>query len=373
MIAIARTLALVATLSVLAPAVEGQEQQSRFTGRITDGSGGALPGVTITITAPRLSRTVTIVTDGAGRYLTPALPSDTYTLTFVLAGFETRTSAGVVVKPGEVVIVDQQMGLASLAETVEVVAPAPPPPPPPRPPAPPPAPAIELPKRAQPRPVPKELLASVCGPEQAAGPSLALGHIVAHRDDAKRQLYGNGDALVINVGTNLGVAMGQNYVVRRRFRVGDKDVPLKLATFGEQTAGLIQVVETGPENSTAVVVYLCGELYAGDLVEAFDALPLVITHGTGVAQFDEPARIVFGEHGQIMGSPGRLMVIDKGLTWGARRGRQITIFRRSLGGEGAITSIGSAVIVSVNADTSTIRIERAIDAIAVGDSVALHR
>jgi hypothetical protein len=196
---------------------------------------------------------------------------------------------------------------------------------------------------------------------------------VAHRDDLKRQLYGNGDAVVINVGTNLGVAIGQNFVVRRRFRVGDRSVPLKLATFGEQTAGLIQVVETSAENSTAVVVYLCGELYAGDLVESFDALPMVITQETGVAQFDEPARIVFGEHGQIMGSPGRLMVIDKGLTWGARRGGQLTIFRRSLGGEGMITSIGSAVIVTVNADTATIRIDRAIDVVSVGDSVALHR
>jgi hypothetical protein len=202
---------------------------------------------------------------------------------------------------------------------------------------------------------------------------MALGHIVAHRDDAKRQLYGNGDALVISVGTNLGVAIGQNYVVRRRFRVGDRNAPLKLATFGEQTAGLVQVVETSAENSTAVVVYLCGELYAGDLVEAFDAQPVVVTQGTGVAHFDEPARIVFGEHGQVMGSPGRLMVIDKGLTWGARRGGQITIFRRSLAGEGAVTSIGSAVIVAVNADTATIRIDTATDAISVGDNVALHR
>jgi hypothetical protein len=368
MIAIARILALAAALALLSPPVEAQEQQSRVTGRITDGSGGALPGVTITISSPRL-RTVTVVTDGAGRFLSPALPADTYTLTFVLAGFETVTSAGVAVKPGEVVVVDQQMGIASLAETVEVVAPAPAPPPPPKPPAP----RVELPKRPQPKPVPKELLASVCGPEQPAGPNLSLGQVVAHRDDSKRQLYGNGDALVINVGTNLGVAIGQNYVVRRRFRFGNRAVPLKLATFGEQTAGLIQVIETGPEHSTAVVVYLCGELYAGDLVEAFDALPMVVTQETGSAQFDEPARIVFGEHGQVMGSPGRLMVIDKGLTWGARRGGQVTIFRRSLGGEGPITSIGFAVIVAANADTSTIRIDRAIEPLFVGDSVALHR
>ena len=148
MLAIFRTLALAAVLGLFLPPVGAQEQQSRFTGRITDGSGGALPGVTVTITSTRL-RAVTVITDGAGRFLSPALPSDTYTLTFVLSGFETLTSSGVSVKAGEVVIVDQQMGLASLAETVEVVAAAPPPPPPP----PPPAPLVELPKRPQPRPV----------------------------------------------------------------------------------------------------------------------------------------------------------------------------------------------------------------------------
>lgn len=366
MTAFARTLPFAATIAFVAPGiVVAQEQQTRLTGRVTDGSGAALPGVSVTIASPRLERAAAVVTDGVGRYLSPALPSDTYNITFELPGFQTRTHPGVFLRPGEVLILNRQMGLASLAETVEVVAPAPAPPPP--------AVRIEMPKRPQPQPVPKEMLASVCGPRQPVGPSLALGHVVAHRDEPKRQLFGNGDAVVIDVGTNLGVATGHNFVVRRQFRVDDKKVPLKLASFGEQTAGLVQVVETGPETSTAVVVYLCGELFAGDSIESFDALPMWTSQEVGTAQFDEPARIVFGEHGQIMGSPGRLMVIDKGLTWGARRGQHLTIFRRTLGGEGAISTIAAAIVVAVHADSATIRIERASDAVMVGDMVALHR
>ena len=44
--------------------------------------------------------------------------------------------------------------------------------------------------------------------------------------------------------------------------------------YGEQTAGLVQVVEARSDSSAAVVVYLCGELYAGDSVEPFDPQPL---------------------------------------------------------------------------------------------------
>ena len=370
MMSAARTLVFVAIAAVAAPqAAAAQGEQGRITGKVTDGSGGALPGVTVTIGSPRLARPVTVITDGVGQFLSPALPPDTYSITFELSGFEGRTNPAFELKPGDIVVVNPQMGLASLVETVEVVAAAPPPPPPPPPPAPP----IELPTRPRPQPVPKELLASVCGPGQPAGPNLALGRVVGHRDDPKRQLFGNGDAIVIDVGTSVGISAGQNFVVRRQFRTGDKGAPMKLATFGQQTAGLIQVVEAGPATSTAVVVYLCGEVFAGDTIEPFDALPMWASQDTGTPQFDEPARIVFGEHGQIMGSPGRLMVIDKGLTWGARRGRHLTIFRRSAGGEGAITSVAAAIVVAVNADSATIRIERASDAVSVGDMVALHR
>jgi hypothetical protein len=216
-------------------------------------------------------------------------------------------------------------------------------------------------------------LASVCGPGRPSAESLAVGHVVGHRDSADRQLFGNSDVLVLDVGSERGVATGENFVVRRRFRVGDKSLPLKMASFGEQTAGLIQVVETLPQSSVAVVVYACGELMAGDSVEPFDAQPMWTAGEVGTPQFDDPGRVIFGDHGQHMGAPQQLMVIDQGLTHGAQRGQRLTIFRKKSGEVGPVLTIADAIIVSVRHDSSTIRIEYARDAVEVGDLVALHR
>jgi hypothetical protein len=58
---------------------------------------------------------------------------------------------------------------------------------------------------------------------------------------------------------------------------------------------------------------------------------------------------------------------------GVQRGQRLTIFRRPQGDAGRALTIGDAVVVALRADSATIRIERATDAIEVGDLVALHR
>ena len=139
-----------------------------------------------------------------------------------MSGFETRTNPAVVLRPGEVFVLDRQLSLASVTETVTVTGAAPDrrrrratePLPPVR-------------QRPQTVPIPKVLLASVCGPDKPADLDVTVGHIVGHRDDPKRELFGPGDILLLDVGTEMGMAAGQNFVVRRRFRTGDKGAPLK--------------------------------------------------------------------------------------------------------------------------------------------------
>ena len=352
------------------PAPDG----ARLTGRVTDGSGAALPGVTVTLRPASPGAPTTLVTDGVGQYVSPVLPPDVYAVSFELTGFEARTRSGLELRQGELFILDQQLGLASLAETVQVIADAPVPPPPP-PPPPPPAPPVQLsaPKRPEPIPVAAEALASVCGPGQASDTSLTIGHLVAHRDQPGRRLYGRGDVLVVDIGADLGLEAGQNLVVRRRFLTGDRTRQFMRSSGGEQTAGLIQIVEAGTTTSVAVVVYACGELFAGDTVEPFDALPMWTAQGQRTPQFDDPAHVILGEHGQTLGAPRQLMVIDRGAAQGAERGQRITIFRRSLGDQGPVVQVADAIIVAVRSESATIRIERASDAVSVGDLAALHR
>lgn len=346
-----------------------QADQGRFSGRVTDSSGGALPGATVTVTSTRLSKPVVVVTDGVGQYATPPLAPDTYAITFEMPGFESRVSPTVILRPGEVFILDRQLDLASLTETVTVTGAAPPPPPEPAPEEP----RRPLRARPQPIPVPRPVLASVCGPAIEEDASTALGHVVTHRDDPRRELYGNGDVLVLDVGADMGMKAGDNFVVRRRFRYGDKGAPLKQATYGQHTAGLIQVVEATPATSVAVVVYVCGELMAGDSVEPFDPLPVVAAKASGEPMFDDPARVVFGAFGQQLGAPSQLMVIDRGGSQGVERGQRLTIFRRTPDSPGPVVRVGEGIVVVARPQSATIRIDRASEAVEVGDLIALHR
>ncbi|MGD9905806.1 MAG: carboxypeptidase-like regulatory domain-containing protein [Vicinamibacterales bacterium] len=368
--------ASVAAVVVAAPALVAAQpaaDQARLTGRVTDGSGAALPGVTVTVRPTEGAPTV-LVTDGVGQYTSPGLRPGVYQITFELTAFESRTRSAVDLRSGELFILDQQLGLASLEETVQVVAEAPPPPPPPPPPAPPEPPVVLLaPRRPEPVPVAADVLASVCGPGRASDSSLTIGSLVAHRDEPGRRLYGRGDVLVLDVGTDIGLETGQNLVVRRRFHAGDRGRKASQTLSGEQTAGLIQIVETAATTSVAVVVYTCGELFAGDSVEPFDALPMWTAQGLRSPQYDDPAHVILGEHGQTLGAPRQLMVIDRGAAQGAARGQRLTIFRRSLGERGPVIQVADAIIIAVRPESATIRIERASDAVTVGDLVALHR
>jgi hypothetical protein len=67
------------------------------------------------------------------------------------------------------------------------------------------------------------------------------------------------------------------------------------------------------------------------------------------------------------------MVIDRGSAHGTERGQRVTIFRRPQGDRGPVSPVADAVVIAVRADSSTIRIERASDAVLIGDLVAMHR
>ena len=86
--------------------------------------------------------------------------------------------------------------------------------------------------------------------------------------------------------------------------------------YGEQTAGLIQIVETQAHSSVAMVVYLCGEIYAGDAVERFLPQTAYMVVMDGAPTFNDPARIIIGEDDRAAAANGQMMVIDRGVMQG---------------------------------------------------------
>ena len=119
-------LAVLAALTAFTAPAFAQTQTSTITGRATDESGGALPGVTVSITSPNLiGGARTAVTDEQGVYRFTLLPGGTYVVKFELPGFNTLNIEGVSVAAGATMTINGKLTVASLQETVTVTSQAP--------------------------------------------------------------------------------------------------------------------------------------------------------------------------------------------------------------------------------------------------------
>ena len=74
-----------------------------------------------------------------------------------------------------------------------------------------------------------------------------------------------------------------------------------------------------------------------------------------------------------MGAVGSMLVFDRGSDHGLRPGQRVTIFRPVPSGTGPAVRIGDGTAMVVHPETTTLRIDKSIDTIYVGDLVAIHR
>ncbi len=94
-------------------------------GVVVDAQGGALPGVTVTATAPEMLGPQTGVTNESGEYRLINLPPGTFTLTAELTGFATFRREGILIRTGVTFQVDVTMQLSTLQETITVTGDSP--------------------------------------------------------------------------------------------------------------------------------------------------------------------------------------------------------------------------------------------------------
>jgi hypothetical protein len=119
-----KTALLWAALVVLAPAAAFA--QASLSGTVKDTSGAVLPGVTVEAASPVLIEKVrTAVTDGNGRYQIVDLRPGAYTVTFTLAGFNTFKRDGVALSGTTSTVVDAELKVGALEETITVTGEAP--------------------------------------------------------------------------------------------------------------------------------------------------------------------------------------------------------------------------------------------------------
>jgi len=94
-------------------------------GRITDETGGALPGVTVTATNDATGFSRSTVTGSDGAYSLPALPAGTYTVVVDLAGFSSVSTKNVTVNVATDRPLNVSLKQAAVKEQITVTAEAP--------------------------------------------------------------------------------------------------------------------------------------------------------------------------------------------------------------------------------------------------------
>lgn len=116
-----RSLAAVtwSVLLLLPVPAAAQTGTATITGLITDETGAALPGVTVTATNQATNVEHTVITNDAGNYTITPVTVGTYVVKAVLSGFRTMTTAPIALEARQVARLDFKMGVG-LTETVQV-------------------------------------------------------------------------------------------------------------------------------------------------------------------------------------------------------------------------------------------------------------
>ena len=115
-------LVLVFALTALPSTLTAQVLYGSLVGNVTDNTGAALPGATVTITHLETNTTREMVTDGTGSYRFTTVQPGRYTVTINMQGFSTASRSDVQVTLNNVTRVDVSMQLGQLTETVTVEA-----------------------------------------------------------------------------------------------------------------------------------------------------------------------------------------------------------------------------------------------------------
>jgi len=112
---------------VLFASVPGHTQGTTgaISGTVTDSSGAVLPGAKLTISNEDTGITRLATADSVGRYTAQSLPVGNYKVSVSQEGFQTEVRSGIVLTIGRQALVDFQLQVGSVSQTVEVTGEAP--------------------------------------------------------------------------------------------------------------------------------------------------------------------------------------------------------------------------------------------------------
>ena len=118
-------LSVILVLGVVISTAYAQETRGAILGRVLDEQGGAMPGVTVTITNVDTNVSATLTTNTTGYYQAPLLLPGNYRVTAELQGFKTSVRSGIILSVAQQATIDLTLGVGAISETVTVSGEAP--------------------------------------------------------------------------------------------------------------------------------------------------------------------------------------------------------------------------------------------------------
>ena len=117
-----RRAGLLVCLVLLAGVVPAFAQVStgEIFGKVNDGTGSVLPGVSVTLSGPSLIQPMVAVSSETGAYRFPRIPIGSYVVSFELAGFKKLVRTDIIIQAGFNAEVNGKLEISTVQETVTV-------------------------------------------------------------------------------------------------------------------------------------------------------------------------------------------------------------------------------------------------------------
>jgi hypothetical protein len=254
--------------------------------------------------------------------------------------------------------------------------------------------AVPLLAQTGPAPVPTHLdadvIAQACSPTLMFERPLASLLVTGGQYSVTRHLYGPGDLITINGGSENGIEVGQQYYVRRvqppRGTGISRATPATI-----KTSGWVKVYAVDKTMSLVTVEHACDTMNVGDYLEPF-SIPQPPTPDVNPPkpQRENYGHILIGTDRRTMFAKNDFFTVDRGSDHGVTLGARFIVFRdkqkmetlrltamKDLPEEVTtpefLFEMGEAVVVDVKPDVSTLRVLLARDAFQMGDYVALRK
>ena len=113
---------LVAGILLLSAVSANAQAIGSIFGKVTDSTGGVMPGVTVTVAGTGLQAPLVAVTGATGTYQFPVVAIGTYSVTFELEGFKKSVRSNIKIDSGFQAAVDQKLEIGNKTEEVMVSA-----------------------------------------------------------------------------------------------------------------------------------------------------------------------------------------------------------------------------------------------------------